>query len=41
VSSAEEWLDSNEEFRRRVKTQAVPPPEDGALLLLYGLQAPG
>jgi transposase-like protein len=31
----------NEEFRRRVKTQAVLPSEDSALLLLYGLAASG
>jgi len=31
----------NEEFRRRVKTQAVLPTEDSALLLLYGLAASG
>ena len=31
----------NEEFRRRVKTQAVLPSEDSALLLLYGLVASG
>ena len=30
-----------EEFRRRVKTQAVLPSEDSALLLLYGLAASG
>jgi len=30
-----------EEFRRRVKTQAVLPSEDSALLLLYGLVASG
>ena len=30
-----------EEFRRRVKTQAVLPAEDSALLLLYGLVASG
>ena len=30
-----------EEFRRRVKTQAVMPSEDSALLLLYGLAASG
>ncbi len=31
----------NEEFRRRVKTQAVLPSGDSALLLLYGLVASG
>ena len=31
----------NEETRRRVKTQAVLPSEDSALLLLYGLAASG
>ena len=31
----------NEEFRRRVKTQAVLPSADSALLLLYGLAASG
>ena len=30
-----------EEFRRRVKTQAVLPSQDSALLLLYGLVASG
>jgi len=30
-----------EEFRRRVKTQAILPSEDSALLLLYGLVASG
>ena len=30
-----------EEFRRRVKTQAVLPSEQSALLLLYGLVASG
>src|SRR5262249_43429407 len=30
-----------EEFRRRVKTQAVLPSEDSALLVLYGLAASG
>jgi len=30
-----------EEFRRRVKTQAVLPSQDSALLLLYGLLASG
>ena len=30
-----------EEFRRRVKTQAVLPSADSALLLLYGLAASG
>jgi putative transposase len=30
-----------EEFRRRVKTQAVLPSQDSALLLLYGLIASG
>lgn len=30
-----------EEFRRRVKTQAILPSEDSALLLLYGLAASG
>ena len=30
-----------DEFRRRVKTQAVLPSEDSALLLLYGLAASG
>ena len=31
----------NEEFRRRVKTQAVLPSADSALLLLYGLAVSG
>jgi putative transposase len=31
----------NEEFRRGVKTYAVLPSEDSALLLLYGLAASG
>jgi transposase-like protein len=31
----------NEEFRRRVKTQAALPTEDAALVLLFGLVAGG